>query len=228
MSRLADDVLPEIQAYIEGLKRGEDVTAAPRRKSPIPGPLASSRQPAFTTPGVPEALRWLLNPKAQTSLPIVRRRAAMNGLLHNRSNIHWSVDGPSIRRLTQRAISRIPSDPEELAIILHGLGECAARCHADLLGAFLTKLNRRDPADCHPSKCIPDQQVLPAPDRAWQPCSGASAIIGKADLGHASIRNRGHWESASGRRGRQVRICLSREALCTRAPDRPRSLAPIT
>jgi len=144
MSRLADDVLPEIQAYIEGLKRGEDVTAAPRRKSPIPGPLASSRQPAFTTPGVPEALRWLLNPKAQTSLPIVRRRAAMNGLLHNRSNIHWSVDGPSIRRLTQRAISRIPSDPEELAIILHGLGECAARCHADLLGAFLTKLNRRD------------------------------------------------------------------------------------
>ena len=63
---------------------------------------------------------------------------AARKLVHNPKDIHWHVDGPSVRRLLLRAARRLPSDADELGIILHGIGECAARCHADLLGPLLT------------------------------------------------------------------------------------------
>jgi hypothetical protein len=118
--------------------------AARRRKSPIRGRSPEgNRQPALGTPSVTRALGWLLDLPADAPERIIFMRAKTRGLLQEPSAVDWKVDGAAMLRLLQRALHRMPFRPDQLGLVLHGIGEFAARCHADLLRPFPSRLNQR-------------------------------------------------------------------------------------
>lgn len=67
----------------------------------------------------------------------------MYGLLSAERDEHWHANGPTVAWLLNRAIRRLPREPERLGILLHGIGELAARCHIDLRAPFLRVLGHR-------------------------------------------------------------------------------------
>jgi hypothetical protein len=59
-------------------------------------------------------------------------RVRAQGLLIDQKSEHWHVSGPTVARLLKRAVSRLPAQPVRLGLVLHGIGELAARCDANL------------------------------------------------------------------------------------------------
>jgi hypothetical protein len=81
---------------------------------------------------------------ADASARVIFARAKTRGLLQEPTAVDWKVDGAAMLRLLQRSLHRLPFRPEELGLVLHGIGEFAARCDADLLRPFLSRLSQRN------------------------------------------------------------------------------------
>lgn len=81
--------------------------------------------------------------QANASRNALRTRARLYGLLIGEREEHWHANGPTVAWLLNRAIRRLPGEPERLGILLHGIGELAARCHVDLRAPFLRVIGHR-------------------------------------------------------------------------------------
>jgi hypothetical protein len=96
-------------------------------------------------PSVHAALSWLLDELSAENRQIPPG-ARDKGLIISDQGPHWKADGEIITRLAEAAISKLPSDPNRLGELLHGIGEIAARCHAPILpDLFVNELRLRQP-----------------------------------------------------------------------------------
>ncbi len=92
-----------------------------------------------------EALRWLLDFDGTAPSHLVFLRARISGLGPQSSSENWNVDGHRLTQAFGQALRRLPSDPAALALIVHGLGELQARCHAELVEPLAARLRAGRP-----------------------------------------------------------------------------------
>lgn len=84
------------------------------------------------------ALRWLTNSSEPDNRKKVLKRAKTMGLIKSPNN---RVEGRKLTALVRRRLEALPSDSQELGILLCGLGNMGARSHAEIIELLAQKLS---------------------------------------------------------------------------------------